>query len=281
MAGINWIIKAIDIQPDQHPKQTPCKQGYLGADIDREPPHAIYNYRSIVGQVGYLKGHLCPYIEFAYSQRTRFSNNPKQSHEKALEHIGLYLKGTRKNGLILRPNYIDNLPIDCYVDADFAGIWGFEDKQDPTNVRSQTGSVIFVADCLVFWQTKLQTDITTYTMEAEYNALSMAMQDLLPLKNLLKKTMGKIGVEGSAIAKLRTTLLKYNLGALRLARLEPGRMIPRSKHYEVKYHWFRTKLTPNDGNMSPVASAEQRPDFLTKSLTAQAFMDNRKLTMGW
>jgi hypothetical protein len=58
-------------------------------------------------------------------------------------------------------------------------------------------------------------------------------------------------------------------------------MTPLSKHYEVKYHWFRTKMKPNDVKMSPVASAEQRADFMTKSLTVQAFMDNRKHTMGW
>jgi hypothetical protein len=113
-------------------------------------PHETYNYRSIVGQFGYLKGHSRPDIEFAYSQCARFSNNPKQSHEKDLEHIGLYLKGTRKNGLISRPKDIDNLPIDCYFDADFAGIWGFEDNQDPSSVRIQTGFVIFVADFIVF-----------------------------------------------------------------------------------------------------------------------------------
>jgi hypothetical protein len=33
--------------------------------------------------------------------------------------------------------------------------------------------------------------------------------------------------------------------------------------------------------MSPVASAEQRADFMTTYLTAQAFLDNIKLTMGW
>jgi hypothetical protein len=141
--------------------------------------------------------------------------------------------------------------------------------------------VIFVVDCPVFWQSKLQTDIATSTMKAEYKALSMAMRDLLPLKNLLKEIMGKIGIEGSAIAKFRTMLWEDNLGALRLARLEPGRMTPRSKHYGVKYHWFRTKLKPNDVEMSPVASAEQHADFMTKYLTTQAFMDNRKLTMGW
>jgi hypothetical protein len=101
---------------------------------------------------------------------------------------------------------------------------------------SRAGFVIFVADCPVLWQSKLQTDIATSTMEAEYNAPSMAMRDLLPLKNLLKEIMGEIGVEGSAIAEFRTTLREDNLGGLRLARLEPARVIPRPKHYGVKYH---------------------------------------------
>jgi hypothetical protein len=198
-----------------------------------------------------------------------------------LEYSGLYLKGTRNNGLILRPKDIEILPIDCYVDANFAGLRGFEDKQDLTSVRSRIGFVIFVADCPVFWQSKLQTNIVTSTMEAEYIALSMAMRYLLPLKNLLKEIMGKIGVEGDAVAKFRTTLWEDNLGTLRLARLEPGGMTPCSKHYGVKYHWFRTKLKPSDAEMSHVASAEKRADFMTKYLTAQAFMDSRKLKMGW
>jgi hypothetical protein len=79
-------------------------------------------------------------------------------------------------------------------------------------------------------------------MEAEYNALSMAMRDLLHLKNMRKEIMGKIGAERPAVVKFRTTLWEDNLGALMVAHLEPGRMTPRSKHYGVKYHWFRTKL---------------------------------------
>jgi hypothetical protein len=253
----------------------------MGADLDGEPPHTTYKYRIIVGQVGYLKGHSRPDIEFTYSQCTHFSNNPKRSHEKAVEYIVLYLKGTRKNDIILRPKDIDNLPIYCCVDADFAGLWGFKDTQDPASTRSRTRFVIVVVDCPVFWQSKLQTGIATSTMEADYNAISMAMRYLLPLKNILKEIMGKIGVEGSAIAKFRTALWEDTLGALILAHLEPGRMTPHSKHYGVKYHWFRTKLKPNDVEMPPVVSAEQRADFMMKSLTAQAFMDNRKLTMGW
>jgi hypothetical protein len=60
----------------------------------------------------------------------------------------------------------------------------------------------------------------------------------MPLKNLLKEIMGKIGIDRNAVAKFRTTLWEDNLGALKLGILEPGRMTPRSKHYGVKYHCF-------------------------------------------
>ena len=74
--------------------------------------------------------------------------------------------------------------IDCYVDADFAGLWGIEDAQDMTCVKSRTGYVLGIADCPVIRAGKLKTDIVLSTMEAEYNALSAALKDLIPLKRL-------------------------------------------------------------------------------------------------
>jgi hypothetical protein len=50
-------------------------------------------------------------------------------HEDALKRIGRYLKGTLDKGLILCPS--DDLKIDCYPDADFAGLWNRDDKNDP------------------------------------------------------------------------------------------------------------------------------------------------------
>jgi len=66
------------------------------------------------------------------------------------------------------------------VDLDFAGLWPHEDKHDPSCVKRRTGFVICISGCPVTWTSKLQTDIATSMMEAEYNALSMSMQDLLP-----------------------------------------------------------------------------------------------------
>jgi hypothetical protein len=88
------IIKSLNLQANQHPNSTPAEQGCLGADLNVESAQGTDNYLSVVSQAGYLKGHSRPNINFAASQFARFSNNPKRSHEKALEHIGLYIKGT-------------------------------------------------------------------------------------------------------------------------------------------------------------------------------------------
>jgi hypothetical protein len=57
------------------------------------------------------------------------------------------------------------------VDADFAGGWGYEDPTDPVCVKSRTGFIIEKMGCPIQLTSKLQTNIATSTMEAEYTAL--------------------------------------------------------------------------------------------------------------
>jgi hypothetical protein len=171
--------------------------------------------------------------------------------------------------------------IDCYVDADFAGLWGSEDVQDPTCVKSRTGFVLCIADCPVVWASKLQTDIALSTMEAEYNALSMALKELLPLKRLVETVAGAVQIPVQPKTEMRVTVWEDNTGALTLANLEPGRMTPRSKHYAVKYHWFREHLKPNNIEVLRIDTSEQRADMFTKALRTDKFELNRKQLMGW
>ena len=72
---------------------------------------------------------------------------PKHLNETALKRIGWYLKVTRDRGLILNPNS-DVYKLDCYPDADFAGMYGHELPTDPSCVNSRTGSVINFANIL-------------------------------------------------------------------------------------------------------------------------------------
>ena len=77
------------------------------------------------------------------------------------------------------------LVVDCYTDADFAGLWGHEDPQDPICARSRTGFVVNFANCPLLWVSKLQTEIALSTLHSEYVALSHSVRALLPLKSLI------------------------------------------------------------------------------------------------
>ncbi|KAG7361168.1 hypothetical protein IV203_036268 [Nitzschia inconspicua] len=232
--------------------------------------------------LGYLQANSRPDITFAVSAAARFTHSPRRSHEEALKRIGRYLKGTLEEGLVLRPS--ETLNIDCYVDADFAGLWPHEDKSDPTCVKSRTGFAICVANCPVIWSSKLQGDIATSTMEAEYSALSSAMRELLPFRELLLSLAPSIGINTSHLSTFRTTVHEDNAGALSLAKLEPGRITPRSKHYAVKLHWFRSKLDPDGPHpivIVKIATDLQRADIFTKGLSRVKFQAIRKQLCGW
>ena len=259
--------------------QTPAAYGALPADKDGDPPQGTYNYASVVGMLQYLQAHSRPDITFAVSQCARYVHNPRRSHEIALERIGQYLRGTMDRGMIIQPT--NQLQLDCFVDADFAGLWGYENKNDPSCVKSRTGFVFKMAGCPVLWTSKLQPDIATSTMEAEYNALSTAMKDLLPLRHLLMAVADGVGINRNSLATFKTTVWEDNNGALTLARLEPGRMTPRSKHYGVKYHWFRSHLKPNAIEIEKIESEAQEADILTKALRTDKFIANRRRLMGW
>ena len=85
------------------------------------------------------------------------------------------------------------LTVDCFVDVDFAGQWNVENLEDPLCVKSWTGYVLLVGNCPVHWVSKLQSEISVSTMEAEYISLSTAMRDLIPLRTLVDEVKDLIG----------------------------------------------------------------------------------------
>jgi hypothetical protein len=49
-----------------------------------------------------------------------------------------------------------------------------------------------------------------------------------------------------ASADLHIEINEDNDGALMLGKLEPWPMTPCSKHYAIKYHWFREHISPQN-----------------------------------
>jgi hypothetical protein len=72
-----------------------------------------------------------------------------------------------------------------------------------------------------------------------------------------------------------------NVGALALGKLEPCRMTPRSKHYAIKYHWFREHISPCQIQLVHISSNDQLGDLFTKGLSGVKFTRLQKKLMGW
>jgi hypothetical protein len=83
------------------------------------------------------------------------------------------------------------------------------------------------------------------------------------------------------VTRFLTTVHEDNQGALRLAKMEPGRNTPRSKFYAIKHHWFRSWLKPQEIELEYIETKKQKADILTKSLGTADFEENRKLSCGW
>eukprot|EP00957_Ditylum_brightwellii_P145305 11066846-Ditylum_brightwellii.AAC.1 len=129
--------------------------------------------------------------------------------------------------MIIDPS--DDFTLDCYCDANFAGLWGCKNDQDPSSIESRTGFVLTLGGTPILWVSKMQSEIACSTMEAEYIALSHSMQELLPAKWLVEELAQSLGLERDDFSTI-STIWENNNGALVLATNPMLRMTPRSKH---------------------------------------------------
>jgi hypothetical protein len=264
---------------DCNAKQTPCAKTPLGTNPLGPPHDEKWEYASAVGMLMYLAGNAYPEIQFAVHQCARFSHAPKKTHTQAVKCIAHYLKGIldKKHGLIFHKSM--SLVLDCYVDADFAGLWGYEDDQDPVCVKSRTGYVMTVEDCPVHWRSKLQTEIALSTLEAEYIALAQALRELIPMWQLFDELMTNFGIQGAGVT-VKSTIFEDNNGAIATATSQ--KLTPRTKHIAIKYHFVKQYFGHKNSSVHPfqlkkIDTSEQKADIFTKGLNAETFLQLRNL----
>ena len=180
---IQRVIQAVGMGVS-NPTKTPSTTVALSADDGGPVRVGTWNYALVVGMLLYLAGNTWPDIAFeVVHQCARFSHHPKKCHEDAVKHIIHYLKGTHEKGLIFE--LTGELTLEAFANADLAGLWGVEEPQDATCVKSRMGYFIRLGGTLLVWKSKLQTLVAVSTMEAECVALSACMRELIPLWRLL------------------------------------------------------------------------------------------------
>ena len=135
-----------------------------------------------------------------------------------MKRICRYLQGTKDNGLVF--NSSNKLVVDYYADADFAGLWGHGDPQDPICARSRTVFVVTFANCPLLWVSKLQTEIALSTLHSEYVTFSHSVIAVLTLKRLIKEVIDNLGIDGDNLNfVLSSTIYEDNKGSIVVATI--------------------------------------------------------------
>jgi hypothetical protein len=272
---IGKIISFVGLEAESNEHKTPATT-ILHADTQGPNREQTWNYRAAIGMLNYLSTSTHPDIAFAVHQCARFSSNPKHIHEIAVRRIVHYLKGTKEKGYILQPS--TSRTLDCFVDADFAGLWSSELAHDPISVKSRTGYVITFTNCPIVWSSKLQTEIALSTTEAEYIAMSQSARDLIPMRDLLHEFASATKlIFGDTVT--HSTIFEDNRGCVDLANAPKLR--PRTKHIGLKYHHFRSHVSSGAIKIQWIATQHQLADIFTKPLPISTFESLRHTLLGW
>ena len=256
-------------------KPTPAVKPLLNKDLSGENRKNNWNYRTAVGMLTYLQGTTRPDISMAVHQCARFSISPKLSHERAIKRIGRYLLGTKDRGIAFKPD--DTHGLECYVDADFAGCWDKENPDDPDNVLSRTGYIVFYAGCPLVWASRMQTEIALSTAESEYIALSMAMREVLSLMQLMDE-IHKIFEIKRVKPKIHCKVFEDNESCISMAKRR--KFSPRTKHIGIKYHHFRSHVGTTV-SIHSIDTKQQTADVLTKPVDEALYKHLRMKLCGW
>ena len=225
----------------------------------------------------YLSTNTRPDIAFAVSQVARFLANPKQSHATAIKTLVRYLKGSKHVGTVFTPS--EELDIECYVDADFAGLNNVEDQDDPVSAKSRRGYITRVAGCPSFWKSKLQDSIAVSTGHAEYIALSLALCQVLPFYRLICDAVAIIQPT-LTVNVPRVVIYEDNSAALTLAQTRC--LTPRTRFYNtILHHWWEAVESGEIVvEFVKIETGCQLADYLTKPLPRESFVIARMGNQG-
>jgi hypothetical protein len=96
----------------------------------------------------------------------------------------------------------------------------------------------------------------------------MAMQEVLPMRALLKEVTSKLGLTCAPSTFIWSTVFEDNQGCLSLVNVP--KMSTRNNYLALKYHFFRSSIG-SEILAKYVPTTGQKADILTKGLASGSF----------
>jgi hypothetical protein len=234
------------------PKVTPTVLG-LDKVVDTKSPELKDPtlYRAIVGSLIYVMTGTRPDLCYIVTKLSQNMSKPTEANLIAAKHVLRYLKGTIEQRLRFRKSE-STLKLTGFCDSDWGG--------DVCDRRSISGYGFQLLDegPLVSWRSRKQPTVALSTCEAEYMALTDAVQEAKFLKQLC--------VDLNIVQVSYSVLVNGdNQGAINLAKNPMYHK--RSKHIDVKYHFIRSEVRTGSIVLAYIPTDENVADIFTKPVS--------------
>uniref|UniRef100_A0AAV1U725 Reverse transcriptase Ty1/copia-type domain-containing protein n=1 Tax=Peronospora matthiolae TaxID=2874970 RepID=A0AAV1U725_9STRA len=206
-------------------------------------------FREAVGALMHLTTATRPDIAFAVGYVSRFMENPQEEHWVAVKRIFRYLQGTKTHGICYKPSA--RIDFRGYSDADWAG--------DLTDRKSTSGYTFMLLGAPVSWGSKKQPSVSLSTTEAEYIALSLAIQEGKWIHRLLCEIVMAANEEGPELM-----IHEDNQSCIKMTKNPVNH--GRAKHIDIKYHHIRDEVKRGEVKLKYCETAVMLADIMTKGL---------------
>jgi hypothetical protein len=213
-------------------------------------------FREAVGALMHLMCATRPDIAFAVGMVARFMESPQVVHWTAVKRIFRYLQGTKSHGIRFKSS--GQVDFECYSDADWAG--------DVSDRKSTSGYVFKMVGGPVSWGSKKQSSVSLSTSEAEYIALSLAIQEGKWVHRLLCEILTAAGADCPKLV-----IHEDNQSCIKMTKNPVNH--GRAKHIDIKFHHIRDEVKSGAVGVVYCETAKMLADLLTKGLPGPRHQD--------
>ena len=233
---------------DCKPKAIPCDLSVNKMIYDSEELPDARLYREIVGSLIYVMTGTRPDLCYVVSKLSQYMSKPSKVHLNLAKHCLKYIKGTLNYSLRFQSS--DRLKLIGFCDAD----WGAsEDRFSISGYSFQLSN----RGPLISWKSRKQRTVALSSCEAEYVALTDAIQEAKFLRQLFADMTNN--------HKECVTVFADNQGAIALSKNPVHHQ--RSKHIDIKYHFIRSEIVNGNIELYYVPSEDNVADIFTKAVS--------------
>ena len=150
--------------------KTPCESCVVEDNEDSQFLNDPSLFREIVGSLIYIMCGTRPELSFVVTYLSQFMSKPKVCHLNAAKRVLKYLKGTKEKKIVFSKIKMSEIALKGFSDSD----WGSGHDR-----KSVSGYCFTLQENgpIISWKSKKQSIVALSTCEAEYVALTYAIQE--------------------------------------------------------------------------------------------------------